>query len=51
MEARTDIMTDTQWRGMLHMVLKIVEKCASKEEILSAIKELLEEKYEAEKKD
>ena len=44
MEERAEIMTDRQFEGMLRMILKIAEGCPTREKILEAIEDLLEDK-------
>ena len=41
LEGAETIMTDKQWDGMLAMVIKIVEKCKDKEEVLLELYDLV----------
>ena len=45
MEERIDIMTDVQWRGMIQMILGIIERCPNHEEAVKAVRDLLEDSY------
>jgi uncharacterized protein Yka (UPF0111/DUF47 family) len=42
MEARSEIMTDKQWEGMLKMMRGVMEKCKNLEEAIEFVDNLLE---------
>ena len=44
MEARSDVMTDRQFDGMLEMILGIIKRCSSHEEAIEAVEGLIRKK-------
>ena len=45
MEERVEVMTDVQWRGMIQMILGIIERCPNHEEAIKAVRDLLDDSY------